>query len=192
MGCVPCPTYQRPLSYLQVALTAFYNTATQGFATTFFNQTITIVEQPRLIDLELIFLWLLLLSLLGGGGMTCSDHCFTCVNHRHFNQSEAKKLCFYLQFNLQNLHRQMPALGCPFLISALDEMTLQFVNALQATWDMCMQATQDGYEKLGKTRATRRWSRATLSQMLIGWREPTMAPLNPPGMYPLMKFHSRK
>ncbi len=52
----------------QVALTAFYNTATQGFATTFFNQTITIVEQPRLIDLELIFLWLLLLSLLGGGG----------------------------------------------------------------------------------------------------------------------------
>lgn len=56
----------------QVALTAFYNTATQGFATTFFNQTITIVEQPRLIDLELIFLWLLLLSLLGGGGESCS------------------------------------------------------------------------------------------------------------------------
>lgn len=57
-----------PPREFQVALTAFYNTATQGFATTFFNQTITIVEQPRLIDLELIFLWLLLLSLLGGGG----------------------------------------------------------------------------------------------------------------------------
>lgn len=52
----------------QVALTAFYNTETQGFATTFFNKTITIVEQPRLIDLELIFLWLLMLSLMGGGG----------------------------------------------------------------------------------------------------------------------------
>lgn len=52
----------------QVALTAFYNTETQGFATTFFNKTITIVEQPRFIDFELIFLWLLMLGLLGGGG----------------------------------------------------------------------------------------------------------------------------
>jgi len=51
-----------------VALTAFYNTETQGFATTFFNKTITIVEQPRIIDFELIFLWLLMLGLLGGGG----------------------------------------------------------------------------------------------------------------------------
>ena len=42
----------------------------QGFATTFFNRTIDIVEKPRIVDLELIFLYLLLLALLGGGGTT--------------------------------------------------------------------------------------------------------------------------
>lgn len=51
-----------------VALTVFYNTQTKGFASTFFNRTIDIVEKPRIIDFELIFLWLFLLGLLAGVG----------------------------------------------------------------------------------------------------------------------------
>ncbi len=54
----------------QVALTAFYQTpdkATQ-FATTFFNQTIDIVETKKLVDVELISLYATILALLAGLG----------------------------------------------------------------------------------------------------------------------------
>lgn len=48
----------------QVALTVFYE-AKDGFkATTFFNQTIEVVDVKKLIDTDLIFLYLLLLGIL--------------------------------------------------------------------------------------------------------------------------------
>ena len=53
---------------MQVALTVFYQSESYSFATTFFNKTIDIVEKPRWVDIELIFLWLLLLGLAAGAG----------------------------------------------------------------------------------------------------------------------------
>lgn len=55
---------------LQVALTVFY--AAEGganyYANTFFNRTIDIVETPKWVDTELLFLWLLLLAAVSVGG----------------------------------------------------------------------------------------------------------------------------
>jgi len=49
-----------------VALTVFYTAAQGGISsTTFFNQTIEIVEPPRTIDAEIIFLWFLMLGTVG-------------------------------------------------------------------------------------------------------------------------------
>lgn len=64
--------YERTIDTMvgQVALTAFYQTpdkATQ-FATTFFNQTIDIVETKKLVDVELISLYATILALLAGVG----------------------------------------------------------------------------------------------------------------------------
>jgi len=58
----------------QVALTAFYQTADGAdvfpdvFATTFFNQTIDIVETNKLVDVELISLYATIAALLAGLG----------------------------------------------------------------------------------------------------------------------------
>lgn len=53
----------------QVALTVFY-TSSQGqmSSTTFFNSTVEIVEPPRSIDGEILFLWFLLFSAVGFAG----------------------------------------------------------------------------------------------------------------------------
>lgn len=49
-----------------VALTMFYTDgASQMSATTFFNNTIEIVEPPRTVDGEILFLWALLLGAIG-------------------------------------------------------------------------------------------------------------------------------
>lgn len=52
-----------------VALTVFY-TSTSGAmsSTTFFNSTIEIVEAPRTIDSEILFLWAMLLASVGFAG----------------------------------------------------------------------------------------------------------------------------
>lgn len=57
-----------------MALTAFY-TAGEGsyHASTFFNKTIDIVEKPKWVDLQLIFLYLLLLGAVGGLGGAPSE-----------------------------------------------------------------------------------------------------------------------
>lgn len=54
----------------QVALTAFYQTpgGSDAFATTFFNQTIDIVETKKLVDVELISLYATIAALLAGLG----------------------------------------------------------------------------------------------------------------------------
>lgn len=53
----------------QVALTVLYHDAAgKYFANTFFNQTVTVVEIKKLIDWELVFLFLILGGLLAGGG----------------------------------------------------------------------------------------------------------------------------
>ena len=61
---------------MQVAVTAFYqtpNAATQ-FATTFFNQTIDIVETKKVVDFELLSLYATILALLAGvGAPTCDE-----------------------------------------------------------------------------------------------------------------------
>jgi hypothetical protein len=55
-----------------VALTVFYNTPAGSFASTFFNETIDIVEVPPLIDVQGIFLLAALLALLAAAGVrTC-------------------------------------------------------------------------------------------------------------------------
>jgi hypothetical protein len=58
----------------QVALTAFYQTADGAdvfpdvYASTFFNQTIDIVETKKLVDVELISLYATIAALLAGLG----------------------------------------------------------------------------------------------------------------------------
>lgn len=62
--------YNLPAREFQVALTVFY--AAEGganyYANTFFNRTIDIVETPKWVDTELLFLWLLLLAAVSVGG----------------------------------------------------------------------------------------------------------------------------
>ena len=55
---------------MQVAVSAFYQTpdAAAQFATTFFNQTIDIVETKKMVDFELISLYATILALLAGVG----------------------------------------------------------------------------------------------------------------------------
>jgi hypothetical protein len=48
---------------VQVALRVFYQSENTAFVTTFFNETITIVEKSVLIDSEQIFMWLIILGL---------------------------------------------------------------------------------------------------------------------------------
>ena len=52
----------------QVSLTVFYEAADGFKSTTFFNQTIEMVEVKKLIDTDLIMLYMLLLGLMGAGG----------------------------------------------------------------------------------------------------------------------------
>lgn len=60
----------------QVALTVLYHDAAgKYFANTFFNQTVTVVEIKKLIDWELVFLFLILGGLLAGGGELRSNGC---------------------------------------------------------------------------------------------------------------------
>ncbi|KAK9903492.1 hypothetical protein WJX75_006931 [Coccomyxa subellipsoidea] len=58
------PDESFPPREFQVALTVFYNTPAGSFASTFFNETIDIVEVPPLIDVQGIFLLAALLALL--------------------------------------------------------------------------------------------------------------------------------
>ena len=70
------PSFEKPLS-TQVAVTAFYQTpdAATRFATTFFNQTIDIVETRKMIDFELISLYATILALLAGVGAPMRERC---------------------------------------------------------------------------------------------------------------------
>ena len=56
------------LATVQIALTVFYHTPTEGYASTFFNRTVDIIEPPQYIDTQLLFLWLLLLAAIGAAG----------------------------------------------------------------------------------------------------------------------------
>jgi len=54
---------------LRVALTMFYGDAEgEMYASTFFNETIDIVEKPKLIDYEMLFMYVVLLGLAGAAG----------------------------------------------------------------------------------------------------------------------------
>jgi hypothetical protein len=48
----------------QVALSIWYHSEDSEFVTTFFNQTITVVEKSVLVDTEQIFMWLIIAGLL--------------------------------------------------------------------------------------------------------------------------------
>ncbi|KAK9837035.1 hypothetical protein WJX81_008506 [Elliptochloris bilobata] len=64
------PDPSLPPREFQVAVTAFYQTpdAATQFSTTFFNQTIDIVETKKLVDVELISLYATILALMAGVG----------------------------------------------------------------------------------------------------------------------------
>eukprot|EP00210_Caulerpa_lentillifera_P002737 g2616.t1 len=56
----------RPME-LRVALTAFYMDAEgQGYASTFFNETIDIIEKPKWIDYELLWMYCVMLAMALG------------------------------------------------------------------------------------------------------------------------------
>lgn len=57
-----------------MALTVFYNTPSGIYSSTFFNQTIDIVEVPSFIDIQGLFLLLPLLGLLAGAGAAICRH----------------------------------------------------------------------------------------------------------------------
>ena len=61
----------------QVALTAFYQApgGADAYATTFFNQTIDIVETKKLVDVELISLYATIAALLAGLGAAPACSC---------------------------------------------------------------------------------------------------------------------
>lgn len=83
------------LAGVQVALTMFYNTPAGAHASTFFNQTIDIVEVPPLVDVQAIFLLVALLALLAGAGARTWPHMFSpcpkLKNLRAFNGWPAYK-----------------------------------------------------------------------------------------------------
>lgn len=62
--------FSSTMQSMQVAVSAFYQTpdAATRFATTFFNQTIDIVETKKMVDFELISLYATILALLAGVG----------------------------------------------------------------------------------------------------------------------------
>ncbi|BDA50247.1 probable translocon-associated protein subunit alpha [Coccomyxa sp. Obi] len=60
------PDESFPAREFQVALTVFYNTPSGTYSSTFFNQTIDIVEVPSFIDIQGLFLLLPLLGLIAG------------------------------------------------------------------------------------------------------------------------------
>jgi hypothetical protein len=51
-----------------VALTVFYHSNAGNFSTTFFNETIDIIEVPPLVDIQGLFLLLALLGLAAAAG----------------------------------------------------------------------------------------------------------------------------
>eukprot|EP00884_Botryococcus_braunii_P013096 jgi/Botrbrau1/21788/Bobra.0190s0015.1 len=53
-----------PALKFQVALSVWYQSETTQFVTTFFNETVTVVEKSVLIDTEQIFMWLIIAGLL--------------------------------------------------------------------------------------------------------------------------------
>ena len=58
----------RPME-LRVALTMFYGDSEgQLYGSTFFNETIDIVEKPALIDYEMVWMWIVMLALAGAAG----------------------------------------------------------------------------------------------------------------------------
>lgn len=78
---------------MQVAVTAFYQTpdAAARFATTFFNQTIDIVETKKMIDFELISLYATILALLAGVGAPMRERCVMAVTcHMHWSSCFAR------------------------------------------------------------------------------------------------------
>ncbi|KXZ50707.1 hypothetical protein GPECTOR_15g391 [Gonium pectorale] len=61
------PPKDLPPNDYQVALTVFYEAA-EGFkSTTFFNQTVTVLEKGQLIDWKLIFLYVIFIALVAAG-----------------------------------------------------------------------------------------------------------------------------
>lgn len=59
-----------PARDYHVMLTLFYEDAKHGFySTTFFNGTVDIAETPKLIDTEILFLYLLIVGVLGVAGL---------------------------------------------------------------------------------------------------------------------------
>lgn len=62
------PPKDLPANDYQVALTVFYGAADGFKSTTFFNQTITVLEKGQLIDWKLIFLYAIFIALVFAGG----------------------------------------------------------------------------------------------------------------------------
>jgi len=60
---------------LRVALTMFYmDFDGQMYGSTFFNETVDIIEQKRLIDYEMLWMYIVLLAIAGGIGKSPAIH----------------------------------------------------------------------------------------------------------------------
>lgn len=62
---------------LRVALTVFYgNDEGDMFATTFFNESVDIIEKPKIIDYEILWMYVVLLSLAAAASSKQNLFCF--------------------------------------------------------------------------------------------------------------------
>eukprot|EP01026_Neomeris_dumetosa_P007259 TRINITY_DN1224_c0_g2_i1.p1 TRINITY_DN1224_c0_g2~~TRINITY_DN1224_c0_g2_i1.p1 ORF type:complete len:244 (-),score=30.92 TRINITY_DN1224_c0_g2_i1:222-953(-) len=52
----------------QFAFTLFYHSKGERYSDTFFNETIVVVEPDRVIDVEMLFMYVILLGIVGVGG----------------------------------------------------------------------------------------------------------------------------
>ncbi len=57
-----------PPNDYQVALTVFYEAADGFKSTTFFNETITVVEKKQLVDTGLLWLYMMMVGIVGVAG----------------------------------------------------------------------------------------------------------------------------
>ncbi|KAK9789548.1 hypothetical protein WJX73_006510 [Symbiochloris irregularis] len=80
--------YNFPAREFQVALTAFYTSEGSYHASTFFNKTIDVVEKPKWVDLQLIFLYLLLVAAIGGLGYLAYSYV---ISLGYFRKQKSKR-----------------------------------------------------------------------------------------------------
>lgn len=68
------PATQVPIQEWQLALTAYFVTRTGYYSNTFFNQTIDVIDKPRLIDTQLLFLFVIAAGVISVGVFLAWDY----------------------------------------------------------------------------------------------------------------------